>query len=509
MTDPTALPAAEPRTASALRSPARRSVISVLLVAVLAFVSLLGWAFASPVGASPDDNFHLTSIWCAQGERAGFCETGASADQRAVPAEIAWSSACYATRPEHSGRCDEPLTGMVNTGHGNFEGLYPPVYYATMSIFVSSDVQTSVLLMRVFNCLLAVSLITAVYLLVDARLRRPLFWGLALTSVPTGIFLISSVNPSGWAIVSAATLWVSLVGYFRAPTLARRIALGGLALISAVMGAGSRGDSAVFVAFGAVLAAIIAFERSKRYLFLLVLPLVTVAIGATFYLGSNQVGSALDGEMAGQRPTNVHFIADMLRTLLNIPKLWVGNFGTQALAWGDVVLPAVVWFIALALYAGVAFWGLSRTHKLRTNIATVLAGVALVMVPSLIIVQNGVEVGVLVQPRYILPLQILFLAMILLDNSRVPLALTGLQRWVIIVGLSAANGIALYKTFRRFLTGTGYPGIDLDQNVQWWWSGLPVTPDVFWIVGTLAFAGLLIFASRGLARGADADALAR
>ncbi|SFR42260.1 Predicted membrane protein [Microbacterium azadirachtae] len=507
MTDPTAPAAAESHTASPVSSPARRSVISVLLVAVLAFLALLGWAFASPVGASPDDNFHLTSIWCAQGERAGFCETGASSDQRAVPAEVAWSSACYATKPDHSGRCDLPLTGMVNTGHGNFEGLYPPVYYATMSVFVSSDVQTSVLLMRVFNALLAVSLITAVYLLVDHRLRRPLLWGLLLTSIPTGIFLISSVNPSGWAIVSATTLWVSLVGFFRAPTLARRIGLGGLALTSAMMGAGSRGDSAVFVAFGAVLAAVIAFERSRRYLLLLILPLATVVIGAAFYLGSNQVGSALDGEMAGQRPTNVHFVADMLRTLLNIPKLWVGNFGTQALGWGDVALPAVVWFITLALYAGVAFWGLSRTHKLNISIATLLAGIALVMVPSLIIVQNGVEVGVLVQPRYILPLQILFLAMILLDNSHAPLALTGLQRGVIIVGLSAANGIALYKTFRRFLTGTGYPGIDLDQNVQWWWRGLAISPDVFWIAGTLAFAALLFFASRGLARHSAPDAL--
>lgn len=496
MPDPTALPP----TARAVRSSGRTNVARAILVAALALLALLGWAFASPVGASPDDNFHMTSIWCAQGERPGLCEAAQKPGERAVPAAVANSSVCFAFRPEHSGRCDTPPEGMVATGHGNFKGLYPPVYYGTMSIFVTDDVQTSVLLMRVFNCLLTVTLIAAIYLLVDSRLRRPLLWSLLLTGIPTGIFLIASVNPSGWAVVSATTLWVSLVGYFRASSLAHRIALGGLAVVSTVMGAGSRGDSAVFVAFGALLAAIIAFERTRRYLLLLLLPLLSVVIGAAFYLGSNQVGSALDGEMAGTRPANVHFVADMLRTLLNIPKLWVGNFGTQALGWGDTAMPAIVWFTTLVLYAGVAFWGLSRAKKASTNVAIVLAGVALVMVPSWIIVQNGAEVGVLVQPRYVLPLQILFLAMILISTRRSSFSMSHLQRWIIIVGLAAANGIALYKTFRRYLTGTGYAGIDLDQNVQWWWRGVAVSPDVFWIVGTLAFAALLFFASAGLTR---------
>ena len=475
-----------------------------MLVAALALLSLLGWVFASPVGSSPDDNFHMTSIWCAQGERSGLCETGATPDQRAVLAEVAWTSACYATRPKHSGECDTPMQGMVNTAHGNFAGLYPPVFYATMSVFSGPDVQTSVLWMRVFNSVLAVMLITSVYLLVDVRLRRAMLWSLLLAGIPTGIFLVASVNPSGWAIVSAGTLWVSLVGYFRAPTPARSTALGGLALGSSVRGAGSRGDSAVFVAFGALLAAVVAFERTRLYLLRLALPLVAMAIGAAFYLSSNQVGSALGGEMAGDRPPHVNIVTDLVRTLLNIPKLWVGNFGTQALGWGDVALPAVVWFTTLVLYAGVAFWGLSHARKASTNVAIILAGIALVMVPSVIIVQNGVEVGVLVQPRYVLPLQILFLAMILMSSRRSSMAMTAVQRWIIIVGLSGANSIALYKTFRRYLTGTGYSGFDLDRGIQWWWRDMVLSPNTFWIVGTLAFAGLVYFASTGLTRHAPA-----
>jgi hypothetical protein len=465
--------------------------VRILLIALLGFVALLGWSFASPVGASPDDNFHMTSIWCAQGERAGLCENTDDPDEKSVLAEVAYSSVCFAFVPEHSGRCDTPPTGLVTTGHGNFEGLYPPVYYGTMSVFSSEDVQTSVLLMRVFNSLLAVALVTALYILVDRRLRAPMLWGLLLAAIPTGIFLISSVNPSGWAIMSAGTLWVAIAGYFRAPTRTRQIALGGIALVAAVMGAGSRGDSAVYVAFGALVAAVISFERTRRYLLSLALPLVAVLMGAFFYLSSNQVGSALEGEMAGTRPEHVDIVSGLVRTVLNIPQLWVGNFGTQALGWGDTKMPAIVWFTTLVLYGAVAFWSLSRRRDARVNVAIVLAGIALVMVPSWVIVQNGVDVGVLVQPRYVLPLQVLLIGLLLFAAGDPRESMSRVQRWVLVLGLAGANGTALYTTMRRYLTGTDYAGFDLNRGIEWWWNGVPAVPGLFWALGSLAFAGLV------------------
>ncbi|MGP6171516.1 DUF2142 domain-containing protein [Microbacterium sp. A204] len=485
----------------------RPRVLRVLLVALLGFVALICWSFASPVGASPDDNFHMTSIWCAPGERPGLCEQTQNPEERAVLAEVAFTSACFAFDSEHPGRCDQAMSGLVGTAHGNFEGLYPPVYYGTMSIFSSADVPTSVLLMRIFNSLLAVSLVTSIYLLVDRRLRAPMLWGLLLTVVPTGIFLVSSINPSGWAIMSAGTLWVALVGYFRAPTMTRRIALAALALIAAVMGAGSRGDSAVYVAFGAVLAAILCLERTRRYLLALILPIAVAVIAALFYLGSNQVGSALEGEMAGTPPQHVDVVSGLLRTLLNIPQLWVGNFGAQALGWGDVELPAVVWFSTLILYAVVAFWSLSRPRDLRANLAIALAGIALVMVPSWVIVQNGVDVGVLVQPRYVLPLQVLLLGMLLVQAGDPGVVMPRIQRWIIVIGLAGANSASLYTVMRRYLTGTEYSGFDLNQGIEWWWQSMPIPPGMFWILGSAAFAALLVIVTGVLRRTHDTAAL--
>ena len=43
----------------------------------LALVAVgLAWSLASPAGSSPDDDFHLASIWCATGDPAVCRRTG-------------------------------------------------------------------------------------------------------------------------------------------------------------------------------------------------------------------------------------------------------------------------------------------------------------------------------------------------------------------------------------------------------------------------------------------------
>ena len=57
----------EGRRAPAARLPLTRRHWNILgVIALLASVFALGvaWAVSSPVGASPDDDYHLGSIWC-------------------------------------------------------------------------------------------------------------------------------------------------------------------------------------------------------------------------------------------------------------------------------------------------------------------------------------------------------------------------------------------------------------------------------------------------------------
>ena len=50
-----------------------RRVPLLALAPVLAFIALLAWAFASPIGAGPDDDYHLVSSWCAGPTAAETC----------------------------------------------------------------------------------------------------------------------------------------------------------------------------------------------------------------------------------------------------------------------------------------------------------------------------------------------------------------------------------------------------------------------------------------------------
>ena len=54
-----------------------------------------------------------------------------------------------------------------------------------------------------------------------------------------------------------------------------------------------------------------------------------------------------------------------------------------------------------------------------------------------------------------------------------------------------AQAVSLQVNIRRYVTGTGAQGLNLDAGDQWWWSSAPA-PMVVWIVGSLAYAALMV-----------------
>ena len=163
-----------------------RRFLSVLAPLAL-LIALVSWAFASPIGASPDDDYHLPSIWCGQGIREGLCEPGDSEAARTVPAALTKASACFAFNPAQSAACALPDSSvMVSTTRGNFVGDYPPVFYSTMSIFAGPDIGLSTLLMRAFNALLFVGISVALFFLLPTHRRSSLAVGAAISLVPLG-----------------------------------------------------------------------------------------------------------------------------------------------------------------------------------------------------------------------------------------------------------------------------------------------------------------------------------
>lgn len=65
-----------------------KRALLILGIGLLAIAGLGAWAFASPAGSSPDDDYHLASIWCAQGERDSICELTEHETARALPNQL-------------------------------------------------------------------------------------------------------------------------------------------------------------------------------------------------------------------------------------------------------------------------------------------------------------------------------------------------------------------------------------------------------------------------------------
>jgi len=475
------------------------------LAPVLAFVALSAWAFASPIGAAPDDDYHLVSSWCAVGG-SDQCEPGSSASNRVMPSAFE-DLTCFAQDGAESAACQDEVWEAwdgdpVQISRGNFGSEYPPVYYATMRILAGSDLQLSALLMRLLNAALFVGLATALAVLLPRERRSTLVWGWLITLVPLGMFLIPSNNPSGWALTGVGTAFFGLLGWFETAGL-RRWALGALYGVGVVMAAGARGDAAVYVAGATITVIILTAVPTKAWWLRAILPTVGLVVAVAFFATAGQAGvgaigftsgatseiSELGNISGGQAPLGGFALAAY--NLLMLPFLLTGVWGSWALGWLDTQLPAIVPWAATAAFIVVGFAGIGRLDW-RKAIATSGVLLVLTVLPVYVLTVGGNAVGENLQPRYVLPLIALLAFILVTDPGREPIHFSRVQTGVVLGALAAANFVALQVNIRRYVTGADQQGLNLDARAEWWWTGFPVGPTAMWIVGALAYAALLV-----------------
>lgn len=464
-----------------------RRWLTLLGIPLLAFLVLGAWSFASPVGSSPDDDFHLPSIWCGQGERPGLCEAIDDGPARMVPIPIV-NSTCYAFHPETDAGCWDPTTeGLTRVERANIDGLYPPLFYSVMSVFAGPDVQFSVIAIRLVNSAFAVGMLTAVVLALPRRIRPAVLVSVLAASVPLGVFIFASTNPSSWTLLSAVTVWSTLFGATQS-TGRRRWALSALALFGAVLGAGARADAAIFAVYGAAMALLLGL-RGLRNLRDQRIPLVTAGLivitSVAFYFSARQGGAAFGGLDPASTPLT---LAQHVSNFLEVPSLWTGALGQSNLGWFDTRMPAAVWVLTTAVFGGALFVGLAATWR-RRIVAVVLSLLAMWLVPFVMLAQSNAVVGATVQPRYLLPLLIIALGVASLRFDAEE-AWNGVRYWLAGAALWAGLTIALHQNIGRYTSGSEGDSIDPGAAGSWWWSGVPA-PLATWVTGSLAFAGVL------------------
>lgn len=479
----------------------RLPIRAIHFAPLFALLALLAWAVASPIGAAPDDDYHLTSIWCADGGSAQ-CMPGSSPDSRAVATGLGGAS-CYAQIEVQSAACQEDLRTawddrLSETRRGNFHGEYPPLFYATMHVFAGSDLQAAALVMRAVNATLFVGLVTVLVALLPATRRRALLWAWLVTLIPLGMFLIPSNNPSGWAITGVGTAFFALLGWFETEGR-RRWVLGAIYLVGILMAGGARGDAAVYAAGATITAAILTSERTRAWATRSILPLVGLIASVVLFLSAGQSGVGAAGfaggggetDAAGDPSVPLSGLSLAAYNLLSLPSLWTGVWGSWNLGWLDTDLPSIVPWAAVAAFVVVGFAGIARL-TVRKAIAASGVLLVLVLLPVYVLTAGGDKVGVALQPRYLFPLIVLF-AFVLMTEARGfdSIRFTRVQTFVIFAALTIANLVALQVNIRRYVTGADQQSLDLDRGAEWWWAGVPLGPTAVWAIGSLALAGLL------------------
>ena len=480
-------------------SPGRVARWMWLWIPLALFLIGVGWALSSPVGSAPDDDYHLASIWCAAGEDTESCQIDAAdGSVRLVAANVVRASDCYRFDPSVDASCTQALTAdtrLVRTTHLNqVEGLYPTGFYRVMSMVASDDVERSVLGMRVLNTAIVSILLALLLRTVPRGIAFATTAALAVTFMPLGLFLLASTSPSSWAVSGILFYWGFALALLQRHDWRNRrtwlIAAG--ALVSALMAVNSRVDSAAFLVVATTIVVVLAgFRRVRRNLVSSAVVLGLGLVGLVSYLGFATPGGG-GGTTMGTADRGAGLL---LTNLVQLPVLIRGVVGDAALGWNDTGLPPLVPAVGVLVLGGLAWAGLS-TLTARKSWAAAIALLALMAIPLWFLQKEGLGVGEVVQPRYLLSLLSLLMATLLLGSGMdSPLRLPRVPvRWAA-AGLSVAGVLAFWANAHRYAAGSEVGIFDPGMVPAWTSStGVPlvVTTLVVTVSTTVLMWGSLI-----------------
>ena len=453
-------------------------------LAVGFLVVLLGWAALTPVGSSPDDDYHLASIWCAAGERSGACEIDPENPQaRLVRRDVADAYRCYAFNPEVNASCTDELTSepVSTTRVNQAAGLYPPGFYAAMGVFVGDDPSASVLAMRAVNSLLAAGLLFAGLVLAPRGIARAVAIATLVVYVPIGLYILPSTNPSTWAISGIAAFWTFGLSLMLVEDAAPRWRIMALAL-GAVIGAGlavsSRLDSSAYLSAVTVVIAVLVGVRGIRRRWWGGLLLVAMAALGLFVYVTTEPPVAPGGSALGTSDPGIGLLlTNSVNVIVYLQEAVGGPLG-----WYDIPLPTWVPIIG-TLAIGFVLYRQLDFGKSRVLAASGVSLAAFVLVPLAFLQLAGLVVGELIQPRYLLPLLFVFVATAALAPKVVES-----QPWprpaliALTLGVAISAVLALWYTAHRYAAGSDQGLFDIDLEIRW--SGISGLPWVAVVVGT-------------------------
>jgi hypothetical protein len=459
--------------------------------------AFLGWGFSSPIGSSPDDDFHIGSAWCAGGFELGVCEEIASAEvvgETSVKIPVK-RNFCYVFDSAMAGNCESNNSpGKMEEFRAN-NGLYPAQYYSFLHLFVDEDAVTSIYLMRAVNSTIAAIFLFLALLLAPQRFRIGIASAWTFTIVPLALFVIPSINPSSWTYIGLATNWVFQLSAMHTGERSKRLAKINWLMYfsSAALCIFSRSDAAIYVLVSSILILGVSYKLEEKFIFRNIFPVAAVSIISLLSVMSTNQGKNFDQSTGG----SLAQASDLNRFIYNIVHLIeipAGAFGFNwGLGWLDTALPPIVGIVGVSVFAIVSMASLADAQKWRITSVSVIAIFA-ATVSMFILSEGKFVVGEVVQPRYLLPLLPLFVAVATVSNQNFNAFIGAkIRRHVVISLLITTQAISIFTNLKRYVVGLDNPLIiNLNANNEWWWLE-SISPAGIFVMTTVSFGVFVIF----------------
>jgi hypothetical protein len=462
------------------------------------FISLTCWALSSPVGSSPDDDYHLSSIWCADSVLNSDCKKISSGIE--IPGQLL-ASGCFAFNPSINGSCTENLKNenIVYDHVNNIRKLYPSGFYSVLSIFKSENKSQFVLKVRLFNALLFIlGLVILYFMAKDFDFWLKGLFVQVLSFIPLGFFLIPSTNPSSWSLIFLPGLWIAMyiVGNRKESQLLKGDVSAILFFWLCVNFA--RSDGALYSVISLVSILIIFFGRNleiRRNFFIFNFILITFSIVIYAMNTTAKAVSDLQNGISGEISEN--FDSNLLwSNLHNITFFFTGSAGKTGLGWLDTIVPSFVWKSMTVVMATLLTMGilmLLDQKNYRGLASTIFLVLAYLAIPILVLQANHLVVGEFVQPRYMLPLLVIVMLAAFIEIR--------LSRNVVFLVLLFSTPVlwmnftlSLGANIQRY-SGMPQDPLNLSSYLESYWSMFNVAPLNIFLLGIVSFGLFLIFAT--------------
>jgi hypothetical protein len=466
----------------------------------LGFLLLLGtiitlgsWALASPPGSGPDDEYHLSSIWCSRGYRIQFCEKSTSIYEAKIPLQLHRNGGprtifCYAGDSKISASCirgldAEAVTKLESSKRFNTSSIASN-FYKSNGFLVSPNVNRSILTMRFLQIFIFFALISFAIHSSGER-KWAVLLALFVGIVPVGLFIIPSTSPSSWAIAGVASAGICVMNSLISSRKSHRVTavigfLGAVLLTRNV-----RTDVNIMLAICVTLGLVSGFviretNRSLKFDRVKLVRLASLAAPGLLYIHF-KVFSLYPWQIMS------FILGGSFYSLSNdSPQAFLGFLGGSIQLGSADFAPTPVVLILMSVGFVTFIVITARFVPLKVKISSGFGLSLLFFLPY------WFSLGAIgLASRYIMAIYLVslvtFSASAVTNRSLANFKFSKSSLVTIFLTISLGQSLSLHQSIRRYITGTNISGWNLNEGAQWWWTYGP-SPLSIWMIGSVAFS---------------------